>query len=541
MGRTTLPILRFFGRNLPGSSEVRFQPDSIMIRSMFTVGGFTLMSRILGFVRDKLIANYLGAGQLGDVWVAAFALPNMFRRIFGEGAFNSAFVPLYCRKIEEEGDQSANHFASRTITIMFWILLTIFVLFFIFMEQVIIATNWGFRLDDRMGLAVSASRITIVYMIFVCLMAAFSGVLNSRKRFGPPAFAYVILNIVLIGVLIFASRFFESPLTAISYGVILAGVSQLGLVWIATIRSGNSIRLTKPVIDSDLKKLSILMVPGLISAGIQQLNLLVGGTIASIDLGGRSSIYYSDRINQLPLGIIGMAAGVVLLPEISRNLRSGKFEEAKKSLSFGADISILLCIPAMVAMLVIPNQIMHAIFEGGEFTGENAVAAAGVLMAFAVGMPAYVLARVYQPGFYAREDTRTPMKFAVTTAVVNMVLCYPMFLWLGVMGCALATSIAGWCNVLLLWFRLRRDSFVQLSGAVVWRYTRMLFSAFVMGALLWYLARYGEPWLLREGDFGIRMLALCILVLIGVIVYFILIFATRVFTVSEVRRSVSRR
>ncbi|MDF1812825.1 MAG: murein biosynthesis integral membrane protein MurJ [Verrucomicrobiales bacterium] len=511
-----------------------------MFRSMFTVGGFTLMSRILGFVRDKLIANYLGAGQLGDVWVAAFALPNMFRRIFGEGAFNSAFVPVYCRKIEEEGDEAANKFASRTITIMFWILVTIFVLAFIFMKEVVILTNWGFRADERLGLAVSAARITIVYMIFVCLMAAFSGVLNSRKRFGPPAFAYVVLNIVLIAVLLFASSYFENPLTAISYGVILAGVLQFGLVWIATLRSGNKITLTKLVIDKDIKKLSILMVPGLISAGIQQLNLLVGGTIASMDLGGRSSIYYSDRINQLPLGIIGMAAGVVLLPEISRNLRSGKFDEAKKSLAFGADASILLCIPAMVAMLVIPREIMHAIFEGGAFTGEDAVSAAGVLGAFAIGMPAYVLARVYQPGYYAREDTKTPMKFAVTTAIVNMILVYPMFLWLGVTGCALATSIAGWFNVVLLWVGLRKDDFVAMTGARIWRYSRMFLSAFGMGAAIWYMAKYGEPWLLREGGFVIRMCALTLLVFAGIIVYFVLIFMTRVFAVSDLKKMFRR-
>lgn len=507
---------------------------------MFTVGGFTLMSRVLGFVRDKLIANYLGAGQLGDVWVAAFALPNMFRRIFGEGAFNSAFVPLYCRKIEEDGDDAANHFASRTISIMFWILMSLFVLIFVFMKQVIVITNWGFRDDARLDLAISAGRITIVYMIFVCLMAAFSGILNSRKRFGPPAFAYVVLNIVLIAVLVFASSFFSSPLMAICYGVIIAGVLQFGVVWWATIRSGNKIKLALPIIDSDVKKLSILMVPGLISAGIQQLNLLVGGSIASIDLGGKSSIYYSDRINQLPLGIIGMAAGVVLLPEISRNLRAGKIEEAKKSLSFGADASIFLCIPAMVAMLVIPREIMHAIFQGGEFTPENAIAAGRVLAAFAIGMPAYVLARVYQPGYYAREDTKTPMKFAIATAVINMILCYPMFLWLGVMGCALATSIAGWLNVILLWNGLRKDNFVSLGGRMIWRYTRMFLSAFGMGAAIWYLSKYGEPWLLRDGDFAIRMGALLLLVLAGVAVYFIFILMSGVFTIAEIKKLVRR-
>lgn len=508
---------------------------------MFTVGGFTLMSRVLGFVRDKLIANYLGAGQLGDVWVAAFALPNMFRRIFGEGAFNAAFVPLYCRKIEEEGDAAANYFASRTLNLMFWILLGIFVVMFIFMEQVIILTNWGFREDERLALAVPAARITIGYMIFVCLMAAFSGVLNSRKAFGPPAFAYVVLNIVLIAVLVVGSLLSSNPLYVLCWGVILAGILQLMVVCIGIRRKKVKIGPVIPGLDPDIRRLGVLMVPGLVSGGIQQLNLLVGGAIASLAVGGRSSIYYSDRINQLPLGIIGMAAGVVLLPEISRNLRSGKMDEARQSLQFGADISILFCIPAMVAMLVIPEQIMHAIFQGGAVSTEQAIAAGHVLAAFGIGMPAYVLAKVYQPGYYAREDTKTPMKFAVITAVVNMVLCYPLFLWLGVPGCALATSIAGWFNVVLLWIGLRKDQFVSLSLGSIWRYLRMLISAGGMGAAVWYLAEFGEGWLMRDGGFFIRMVALTLLVILGMAIYFALILATRVFSLADIKRSVKKR
>ena len=504
---------------------------------MFTVGGLTLLSRILGFVRDKLIANFLGAGSLGDVWVAAFALPNMFRRIFGEGAFNSAFVPVYCRKLEEQGDDSANIFASRAVTLMLLILLVIFLLAFIFMEQVILLTNLGFQKDERMDLAVNAARITIVYLVFICLMSPFAGVLNSKKAFGPPAFAYVVLNIVLIGVLTavaFAAA--AQPLEWLCYGVIVAGVLQLALVWIACRRRGIGIGLTKPVIDPDVKKLGVLMLPGLVSAGIQQLNLLVGGTIASIELGGRSLIYYSDRINQLPLGIIGIAAGVVLLPEITRSLRSGNSGEAKRSLAFGADVSLLFCIPAMVAMLAIPQVIMHAIFEGGEFNRENAVEAGRVLAAFALGMPAYVLARVYQPGYFAREDTRTPMKFAVITALLNMILCYPLFHWLGVTGCALATSIAGWCNVILLWAGLRRDGFVILDRAALWRYLRMALSAGIMGVAIWRLAVFGEKWLLQDGGFWIRLTALTALVLAGIAVYFGCILGTGVFSPNELKR-----
>ena len=511
-----------------------------MFRSMFTVGGLTLLSRILGLVRDKLIYFFLGTGALGDIWVAAFQLPNLFRRIFGEGAFNSAFVPLYCRKIEEEGDASANYFASRTLTLMFWLLLVIFAVMFIFMGPIIRVTNFGFFERGIQDTAVLASRITIGYLIFVCLMAAFSGVLNSRKIFGAPALAYAVLNVVLIATLLVAARFFDNTLIALSYGVLIAGALQLALLIGAMIKRKIKVGIVLPVIDQDIKKLSILMVPGLISAGVQQINLLVGGAVASLEHGGRSSIYLSDRINQFPLGLIGIAIGVVLLPEISRNLGAGKIDGARKSLAFGADMSILFCIPAMIAMLIIPQYIMHGIFEGGAVSGADAQNIGTVLAAFAIGMPAYVLTKVYQPGYYARENTRTPMIFAIVGAVINMALCYPLFRLMGVAGCALATSISGWVIVALLWIGLKKDQFVTINGKMISRYIRMFLSAGIMGAAIWYLGKWGEPWLLKEGHFVTRIVALLTLVLIGVAVYFACIFGTKVFTISEVKRAVKR-
>jgi len=509
-----------------------------MFRSMFTIGGLTFLSRILGLVRDKLIYYFIGTGNLGDIWVAAFQLPNLFRRVFGEGAFNSAFVPLYCRKIEEEGDVSANFFASRVITIMFWLLLLSFALMFIFMGPIVKLTNPGFVESGILDMGVLASRITIGYLIFVCLMAAFSGILNSRKVFGPPAFAYVVLNIVLIVVLILASQRLENKLIALCYGVLVAGVLQLAVLIVSIYRKRIKVGFVLPVIDKDIKKLGLLMVPGLISAGAQQLNILVGGAVASLETGGgRSAIYLSERINQFPLGLIGIAMGVVLLPEISRNLRSGKIDEARQSLAFGVDVAILLCIPAMVAMLVIPKYIMHGIFEGGAVSAESAQDIGVVLSAFAIGMPAYVLTRVYQPGYYARENTRSPMIFAIVGALVNIALCYPLFRWIGVSGCALATSIAGWVSFVLLWFGLKKDGFVTLTGGMLWRYSRMLLSASIMGLAIWYFGKWGEAWLLKEGHFLTRIIALFILVIIGVVVYIISILANRVFTMSEIKHA----
>ena len=283
-----------------------------MFRSIFTVSGFTLLSRVLGFARDVLIAKYLGAGATADIWVAAFRFPNLFRRIFGEGAFNAAFVPMYSGRIEEKGEAEADGFARKTISLMFVILLVIFVLAFIFMEPIVRVTTVGFALDGRLEPGVAASRITVGYLIFICLVAALSGILNSRRVFGAPAFAYVVLNIVFLVALVFVIPKTGDPVRVLCWSVMVSGVLQLFVVFVAAIRRGVDLRPAVPKIDSDAKKLGKLMTPGLVSAGVQQINLLVGQTVVSLQLGGVALFYYADRLNQLPLGLLGIALGTVL-------------------------------------------------------------------------------------------------------------------------------------------------------------------------------------------------------------------------------------
>jgi len=511
-----------------------------MFRSMFTVGGFTLMSRILGLARDKLIATYIGSGALGDVWVAAFRLPNLFRRVFGEGAFNAAFVPMYSRRIEEDGDEVADKFAMRTMSLMALILAVLFVLAFIFMDPLTRIMNPGYAGDGRLEPAVAASKVTIVYMIFVCLMAALAGVLNSRRSFAAPAFAYVVLNIVFLAGLLFVIPKTGEPLKVLTWCVVAAGVLQILVVFIACLRIGVNLKLRLPVIDDDMKRLGLLMTPGLFSAGVQQLNLIVGQAVASLQMGGQVVIYYADRINQLPLGLIGISAGVVLLPEITRNLRAGNEGKAKSSMAKGVEMSLLLCLPAMVAMLVIPGEIMHALFQGGEFKAEGASLSGYALRAFAIGTPSYVLARVFQPAYFAQENTRTPMQFTIVSALVNVALVWPLFKIMGATGCALATSIAGWVNIVLLVGGLKKQHFLKMAPGFYSRMFRMFLSAALMGLAVWWLADLGNEWLMTEGRFFRRMTALVILVSLGAGVYFFFIFATRVFTIGELKRSLRR-
>ncbi|MEX2580349.1 MAG: murein biosynthesis integral membrane protein MurJ [Verrucomicrobiales bacterium] len=510
-----------------------------MIRSLFTVSGFTLLSRLLGFVRDLLIARYIGAGALADVWVAAFRLPNLFRRVFGEGAFNAAFVPMYSRRLEEQGPQGADRFARRTIAVMFTILMTVFVLCFIFMEPLVKITNLGFEKGGRLDAAVPASRITIGYLVFICLVAALTGILNSRRVFAAPAFAYVVLNLVFLAVLLVVIPRTGDPLTVLCWSVLVGGVLQLSVVVIACLRRKVDLRPRPPKLDSDMKRLGSLMAPGLVSASIQQTNLLVGQTVASLTVGGSAVIFYADRINQLPLGLIGMAMATVLLPEISRRLRGGDEEGAKRSLCQGMELALLLCLPATVAMLVIPREIMF-IFEGGEFTPEAAALAGTVLAAFALGTPSYILAKVLQPAYFAREDTKTPMRFTIVSAVTNMVLVYPLFLQFGPMGCALATSIAGWVNVCLLWLGLRNANFMGLIPGFFTRVGRMLLSSALMGAAVWVLAQFAEGWLLAEGRFLLRIATLSAVVLIGVAVYFGFVIVTGVYSIAELKAKLRR-
>ena len=510
-----------------------------MLRNLFTLSGLTLVSRVLGLVRDMMVSHFLGAGAAGDAWVVAFRFPNLFRRVFGEGAFNASFVPMYSRRIEESGDEAADDFASRTISLMFVILAVLFALSFIFMEPITRLMAWKFE-GERFDMAVDLSRITVIYLVFVCLMAAFSGILNSRRSFAPPAIAYVMLNVVFITGLVLVATQTGHAERVLAWCLPIAGVIQLGIVVVATRRRGAKVKIVKPRLDGDMKALGLLMVPGLISAGAQQLNLLVGQTVASAQEGAQVFIYNADRVNQLPLGIIGMAFGVILLPEITRHLRGNREDAARRSLAQGIEFSLLISFPAMAALIAIPEPIIYGLFKSGKFTAEDAHQTGLALAAFAIGAPAWILVRVLQPGYFAREDTRTPMKFTIITAVVNMVLCVPLFLALKHIGCALATSVAGIVNVLLLLVGLRRMGFIQMARGFSSRLVRVLVSSALMGAAVWWIAHLASPWIYADGRI-VRLVALCVVVTVGLVIYLALILLTRVTTVGELKGRLRRR
>jgi len=509
-----------------------------MFRSFFTVGGFTLMSRLLGFVRDILVGQYLGAGAAADAWLAAFRFPNLFRRVFGEGAFNAAFVPLYGRRLEEQGDEKADFFASRVLSLMAVTLLAITVIALIFMGPITRLLAMGFE-DERFKLAVELSRITAPYMIFICLTAALSGVLNTRRVFAAPAFSYVVLNIVFLVALLVVVPRTGQPEKVLAWSVLVAGVLQMAVVLVSAWRNNARMRPVLPKVDEDVKRLGILMGPGLISAGIQQLNLIVGQAVASYQDGGISYIYYADRVNQLPLGLIGIGFGVVLLPEITRRLRGGNEDGAKDSLARGIELALFFALPAMIAMMVIPVPMMTAIFKGGKFTAEVATQSGYSLLAFASGAPAYILARVLQPAYFAREDTKTPMRFTLISAGVNIVLCIVLFVPMRHVGCALATSIAGWVNVVLLIAGLRRTGFLKVRPGFARRLIGMLLASALMGGGVWWLADYFSAALSGDARM-LRLLWLGGVVTAGVFAYVAFALVLRAISVSEIKSAIKR-
>jgi putative peptidoglycan lipid II flippase len=645
-----------------------------MLRSLMTVSGFTAISRILGFLRDILIARYIGTGPVADAFVAAFRFPNMFRRIFGEGAFNSAFIPLFGKKLEQEGKGPALGFANNAfstlllvlgigtaiaIPCMPWLMAVVVPGFMAkfdrdlgtvgagqayyevvvkttgsrevffelegktedtvdhwsdriritdlrFVEHVkggvkeaaakvfgsipeegkvtAVLPNWEvetgkdkkgkpiietleglglsddgayviegrevhriplpkghkfaallakvevtssedevhraslrvYRNDpDTFRMTVLLARIMFGYLLCMALAAHLSGVLNTFKVFGMPAAAPIILNLVFLAGLGMVAWKGWLPGETLAWCVLIAGVLQCAAVWITCVVKEAPVKVVRPKFNGEMRRLFSLMGPGVASAGIQQVNLLVGGIIASFQAGAVSYLYYSDRVYQLPLGMIGIALGVVLLPQVTRLIRSGKEREASDSILKGMELGLLLTIPAAVAMLVIPEPLIRTLFERGEFSQDSAHQTARALMGFALGLPGYVLIKVLQPGYFAREDTKTPMKIAAISVASNVVCSLLLFPWLGHVGIAIGTSVAAWVNVWMLWRGLK--GFVKLRKRHRKKIFATILASLLMGLALWLALLVVGPWF--SGGMWLKVAGLTLLVTFGLSVY----------------------
>ncbi len=457
-----------------------------MLRGILTVGGWTMVSRVLGFGRDVLIAAIIGAGPVADAFFVANRLPNLFRRLFGEGAFNAAFVPSFTGLLHTEGPDAAQHFAEQAMSVLAFWLFGITVLAEIFMPQVMAVLAPGFRDDpDKFALAVTLGRITFPYMPLICLVALMSGVLNGLDRFAVAAAAPVVYNVTSIGFMLGLLHLVPTAGHALAWGVSVSGVFQLVLVAWAVRRAGMRLRLPRPRLTSQMRLLLRRMGPGLLGAGVTQLNLSVDVIIGSLLPAGTVSVlYYADRVNQLPLGILGAAVGTALLPTLSREVHSENPGRAVGTLNRAIEYGLVLTLPAALGLLVAAHPIIAVLFGRGAFDPHAVALSARALQAYAVGLPAFVLVKVMVPPFFARGDTGTPVRVGIACVALNLALNVAFMTPLQEMGPALASSVAAWANVAALGVLLRRRGHFVADRVMLRRVAGMVGAATAMAAAL---------------------------------------------------------
>ena len=516
-----------------------------LVRSLGSIGGLTLASRVLALVRDSLQATYVGAGFASDAFLVAFRLPNMFRALFAEGAFSAAFIPLFNRKVAEDGEVAAGLlFAERALAVLFPILVVMTGLLILAAWPVTWLLSGGFNdpTPREFAFAVLLSRITIPYLALISLVSLLGGILNSLGRFWVNAAAPILLNLAMIAGLWFfhgADPFATARVQAIS--VTLGGVLQLAWLVLACRQAGVRLRLTLPRLDPDTRRLFRLMLPAALGAGATQINLVISTALAGrlLEPGSISYIYYADRLNQLPLGLIGIGLGTILLPTISRLLGSGKEAEAMETQNRGIELAMFLTLPAMAALVVAAEPIVRGLFQHGAFTAADTAKCAWALAAFSIGLPAYVMVKVLTPGFYARQDTRTPVRFAMIAIAVNIVANIVLIPLIAHIGPPLATALASTVNVALLYDALRRRGHFRADRQLARRLPRLALAALLMGAALFALDRLLDPYL--TGSTLVRFAALGALVATGGALYAVACFATGAFRPSDLRTLLRRR
>lgn len=504
-------------------------------RSIFTVGGFTMLSRITGFARDILIAAFLGAGTVADAFFVAFKFPNLFRRLFAEGAFNAAFVPLFAGKLEGEGEQAAWQFAERSMAVLAWGLAAFVALMEVVMPWAIYAFAPGFdAVPGKIELAGDLARITFPYLLFISLVSLQGGVLNSVGRFAAPAATPVLLNLTLMGALLALSPLTPTPGHALAWGTTAAGILQFAWLAVSVRRAGISLRWTMPRLSPEVRLLMRRIVPGAVGAGVYQVNLLVDTVIASLVADGAVSVlYYADRINQLPLGVVGVAVGTALLPVMSRQIRAGDEAAALHSQNRGLEVALLLTVPAAAALITVAQPLIMVLFERGAFGPQQTVMTAQALAAFALGLPAYVLVKVLTPGFFAREDTSTPVKVALGAMAANILFNLILMKPLGHVGIALSTAMSAWLNVGMLAWLLHRRGLLRLDARLRRRGPRILAASLGMAGLLAVAMGGLNGWL--SGPVVVRVSALAALVTGGMAAFALLAHVTGAARLGDIR------
>ncbi|MBP6030435.1 MAG: murein biosynthesis integral membrane protein MurJ [Sphingobium sp.] len=522
-----------------------------LLRASGTIGALTLVSRVLGMVRDMLVARYLGAGLASDAFLIAWRLPNLFRALFAEGAFSAVFVPMFNRTMAEadaaspgSGRSAAVLFAQQVLSVLFPFLVLFTAAMMVFSAPIVWAMTGGFPDGgpEKFALAVDLTRITFPYLALISIVSLLGGILNSFDRFWVNAAAPILLNICMIGAVLFFRG--DTPVET-SYtqavAVTVSGVMQLlWLMW-ACARAGVVLWPRMPRLTPRVKHMLVLILPAALGQGAIQFNLLISTSLAAryLQEGAVSYLYYADRLNQLPLGLIGIGVGTAILPALSRQIGSGNESAAKETQNRAIELSLFLALPAAVALCVAATPLIRGLLQHGVFTAQDTVGAASALAVFALGVPAYVLIKVLTPGFYARQDTKTPVRVALFSMLFNLVGNLILIWPLGHVGVAAATAFSAWVNVLILYWLLHRDDHLKADARLLSRGARIIGASAVMGAALWYAAPLADTHM--TGGFFSRVIALGALCGGGAMVYAGAIFGLGAYRLSELKALVSRR
>lgn len=518
-----------------------------LLKATGTIGGLTLASRVLGLVRDSLFARYVGAGFASDAFLIAFRLPNMFRALFAEGAFASAFIPMFNQKVGDpdgRGLPDGLRFAEEALAVLLPTLIVLTIVLEVLAWPVTLLLSGGFNgiSPEQFAFAVTLSRFTIPYLMLISLVSLFGGLLNSLHKFWVNAAAPILLNLTLIVALLgFHSA--DALVTARNQAIAVSVSGALQLAWLAWAcrQNGVSLKLRAPRLNPDVRKLMALIWPAAAGAGAAQINLVISTALAATLLshGSVTYIYMADRLNQLPLGLIGIGLGTVLLPTISRQLGAGQVEAAQETQNRGMELALLLTLPATVALVLCGEPIAAALFGYGRFSATDTHFTAQALAAFSIGLPSYILVKVLTPGFYARQDTKTPVRYATISMVVNLVGNLVLIVPLQHMGPPLATAIASTVNVAMLYRTLRLRGHFTPDARLRHRAPRLALAALAMGAVLWAGQGLLMPYV--HGGWALRIGALAVLVSAGVVVYGIATLVMGAFTRADIALLTRRR
>ena len=494
-------------------------------KAIATVAGLTGVSRIAGFTRDIMTAAFLGAGPVADAFFVALKLPNFFRRVTAEGAFSVSFVPIYSAEIEKHGDEEGAIFAGQAFLIMALLLSVFTIVMIAVMPWIVYLIAPGFNDDPlRYELAIELARTTFPYLLLMSLTALVGGVLNAHDRFAPFAAAPIFFNLTLILFLVLSLFMFETVGHALALGVLASGFVQLGLLWWFLKRARIPIKLNqRPRLTPRIKKLFRLMGPGVIGAGVVHINLFADVIIGSLlDTGAISYLYYADRLNQLPLGLVGIAVGTALLPMLSKSLAAANATQARHLFNRAMEASFLLALPAATGLFMIALPIVTVLFQRGAFDGAAAQQTAAVITAYAIGLPAYIAGKVYMTAYWAQQDTTTPVKASIIATIVNIALSlwFVFYLDAGVAGIAFGTSCAGWLQLYILRHYLRGHDLLQLNNGFLKTTLKLVLSCAAMAIYLYLAKDYLAPWYSgADATFIYKVFALLILVGGGAIIY----------------------